>query len=215
MTDVLTLLVPHSARATLALKATEAQAMRPQLVALELRTSEDEQFAADVRAHLKQRLKDAEADRKSVTTHLDAAKKAVDAQYKPEKDAIEGLIEIIDAKLSECETRRRRLAHEAQKAASLLASTGNLAASAAALAAIETAEKPVGLTYVDTWEHKRVDLMALVKAVAAGRAPLEFLMLDNSAVKIWLRTYKDSTECPPVEGLEFARVSKPRAYAGG
>ena len=215
MTDVLTLLVPQGSQASLAQKAAEALALRPQVVALELRTPEDEQFAADVRAHLKQRLKDNDAGRKSVTVHLDAAKKAVDAQYRPEREALEGLVSLIDAKLSECETKRRAMALSAQRSATALAAAGHLARAANVLAIVEAAEKPVGLTYVDTWEHKRVDLMALVEAVAAGRAPIEFLMLDNSAVKIWLRTYKDSTECPPVEGLEFARVSKPRAYAGG
>lgn len=211
MTELLTLLVPANTQTTLATKAAEALAMRPQLVALELRTPDDEQFAADVRAHLKQRLKDSEVSRKSVTTHLDAAKKAVDAQYRPEREAIEGLIAIIDAKLSACETQRRAAAQEANRAAAALAATTGKLSEPVEL----KTRAPEGLTYVDTWEHKQVDLMSLVKAVAEGRAPLEMLRFDDSAIKIWLRTYKDSHVCPPIDGLAFERVSKPRAYAGG
>ena len=206
MSDALALLVPPGTSNVLAIEAQKARASAPQIEAIG-----NEQTLVDVRQHIKQRLAELETERKSITGHLDKAKKAIDALYRPVRDVYEEIVTGINAKLSAAERARKDAAEAMQAQARALAAAGQIDAAQAALALPET-PRPAGVGFVESWEHDplKADIRELAAAVAAGKAPVEFLRLDDSAIRIWLRSLKDSTIAPEVPGLSIKRVSKPR-----
>jgi len=206
MSDALALLVPPGTSNVLAIEADKARASRPQIDAIG-----NEQTLVDVRQHIKQRLAELENERKSITGHLNKAKKAIDALYRPVRDVYEEIVTGINTKLSAAERARKIAAEAAQAQARALAAAGQIDGAQAALALPET-PRPAGVGFVESWEHDplKADIRELASAVAAGTAPVEFLRLDDSAIRIWLRQRKDSTVAPQVPGLLIRRVSKPR-----
>jgi len=206
VSDALALLVPPGTSNVLAIEAQKARASAPQIEAIG-----NEQTLVDVRQHIKQRLAELETERKSITGHLDKAKKAIDALYRPVRDVYEEIVTGINAKLSAAERARKDAAEAMQAQARALAAAGQIDAAQAALALPET-PRPAGVGFVESWEHDplKADIRELAAAVAAGKAPVEFLRLDDSAIRIWLRSLKDSTIAPEVPGLSIKRVSKPR-----
>jgi Skp family chaperone for outer membrane proteins len=202
MSDALALLVPPGTSNVLAIEAQKARASAPQIAAIG-----NEQTLVDIRQHVKHRLAELDSERKGITGHLDKAKKAIDALYKPVRDVYDEIVSGIDAKLSAAERARRDAAAAAQAQARALAAQGQVTP-----VLPPEAPRPVGVGFVESWEHvpSEADIRALAAAVAAGTAPFEFLRLDDSAIRIWLRQFKDSTYVPPVPGLPIRRVSKPR-----
>lgn len=195
---IVALLLPESERSPLVAQAAKDAAARPQLEAIQCTTPEHEKFLGDVRAHLKQRVKDLEAQRTKITDPLNAAKRAVDALFRPIRKPYEDLVELVDAKLSAYMTAQR----DAQRALERsTAGTAQLSLPAPPESASETHG------YVESWEVSKFDIDTL----AASPEGRRFLSVDWSAVKILLRDWKDSKVAPEVPGLEFKLVSKPRA----
>lgn len=204
MTDILPILVPQGTQADLAGEASRVAAMRPTLEAIVVKGPEDEQFLADVRQHIAERVKALEAQRKTIAVPLDQAKKAVDALFRPARQAYEQLDDFIRAKLGEVETARREAARLAQAEAKRLAENGTFVELPVAQA------KPEGVKYVESWVLDSVDLFALVRATLTRPDWLCFLKLDEAAVKAYLKTYKDSSVVPEVPGLTFKKVAEAR-----
>lgn len=211
MTDILPILVPQGTQADLAGEATRVLAMRPTLEAIVCETPQDEQFLADTRQHIAERLKVLEAQRKTIAVPLDQAKKAVDALFRPARQAYEALDDMIRARLSARETQRREATRLAQEQARALAAAGDLAAAEKALPAV--ADRPEGVVYVESWELESVDLPALLRAILAGTAPVGFVTVVPAAVKEFLRTYKNSSIVPDVPGLTFKKITQARRGA--
>lgn len=63
-----------------------------------------------------------------------------------------------------------------------------------------TAQKPQGLHYQEKWSGECVDLMALVKAVAAGKASIMFLMANGPAINKQATATKNSL---PIDGIKW------------
>jgi len=116
------------------------------------------------------------------------------------------------AKLAEEKRRAEeiacRLAEDAAlRAAEALQKEGMTAAADAVLEAPIVAPKIVmeqvatdtGVSYRDTYSAEVIDLMALVKAVAAGTAPIYFLQADQTALNGWARSSKGTLPLPGVK----------------
>jgi len=106
------------------------------------------------------------------------------------------------------EEAARREAEEAQiRAAEALQSEGLFAASEAVLDApvvtpkVEVAmpEKSDGVSYRDVWSAEVVCLSELVKAVAAGTAPLNAIMANDTYLGQWARMSKGTEALPGVK----------------
>jgi len=106
------------------------------------------------------------------------------------------------------EEAARREAEEAQiRAAEALQSEGLFAASEAVLDApvvtpkVEVAmpEKADGVSYRDIWSAEVVCLSELVKAVAAGTAPLNAIMANETYLGQWARMSKGTESLPGVK----------------
>lgn len=106
------------------------------------------------------------------------------------------------------EEAARREAEEAQiRAAEALQSEGLFAASEAVLDApvvtpkVEVAmpEKADGVSYRDIWSAEVVCLSELVKAVAAGTAPLNAIMANETYLGQWARMSKGTEAIPGVK----------------
>jgi len=106
------------------------------------------------------------------------------------------------------EEAARREAEEAQiRAAEALQSEGLFAASEAVLDApvvtpkVEVAmpEKADGVSYRDVWSAEVVCLSELVKAVAAGTAPLNAIMANDTYLGQWARMSKGTESLPGVK----------------
>lgn len=122
------------------------------------------------------------------------------AWYRKEQDRIAE-----EKRKAEAEARRQ--AEEAQlRAAESLFDEGMEAAADAVLEApvvipkVEIAgpDKADGISYRDQWSAECVDLMALVKAVASGTAPLYFLQANATALNTWARNSKGTEKVPGV-----------------
>lgn len=195
---IVSLLLPEAKRAPLLAQSAQDAALKPQLAGLRCDTPAHEKVLGDLRAHLKERVKALEAARTTITDPLNAAKRAVDALFRPMRAPYEEMIELIDQKLSAYMTAAR----EAQRA--LERETAGTA-QAELPAAPQSASELHG--YVESWEvsEHHVDILA---ASAEGR---RYLTVDWSAVKLLLKDWRDSKVAPQVPGLEFRLVSKPRA----
>ena len=106
------------------------------------------------------------------------------------------------------EEAARREAEEAQiRAAESLQAEGLFAASEAVLDApvvtpkVEVAmpEKSDGVSYRDVWSAEVVCLAELVKAVAAGTAPLNAIMANDTYLGQWARMSKGTESLPGVK----------------
>lgn len=108
----------------------------------------------------------------------------------------------------EAEAKARREAEEQRiKEAEALESAGMTAAAEAALDApitiskveVYAPAKDEGVSYRDVWSAECVDLMSLVKAVAAGTVPVYFLQANDTALGQWARTSKGTDSIPGVK----------------
>lgn len=102
----------------------------------------------------------------------------------------------------------RKEAEEAQiAAAEKLQAEGMTAAAEAVISApvvtpkieVSQPEKAEGVSYRENFSAEVVDLMTLVKAVAAGTAPICYLQADSVALNGWARSTKGTASIPGVK----------------
>lgn len=204
MTDLVTVLVKDEQRKPLEDEAVKASGLAELYLTLEVTSPADEQFAVDVRAHAKARIDALEEQRFTIAKPLGQAKAALDALFRPARKAYEDVVRVLDAKLSAYATAQRELAR--QEATRLLAEGKPHEPP-------PPPSTPAGVDYRESWQAELVDLKALIlaeaEAIKGGDEP-QWLMLRPDAVKAFLEPYANSTEVPPVPGLKFSRVAKPR-----
>jgi hypothetical protein len=198
MTEILPILVPPEAQAALAQEATAAAGPLATMRIITIQTPEQAKLVADVESEAHRRFQDLEARRKTITTPLDQAKKAVDALFKPVTEPYKQIKAACAQKRSEYETRLREAEVAARETAKALSAQGDTGAAAAIVEAAKVPPSP-GTTW--KWRVKRVQI---------NLVPLKFLTLDEDAVDDYCADYKDSEVIPPVEGLEFERVAQTR-----
>lgn len=187
--DILSVLLPPGSAPVAYADVEPSKALITQIAV----TSEDEATVVRaVRDEAHRRIADLEAQRKTVTAPLAAAKAAVDALFRPVREPLEELKSLCKGVLDGWETRKLAAEAEARAQAKALSAGGD---SQAAETIMETRPQAKGQR---VWEvdSANVDLAAV---------PREFLTVDWSAVKIHCRTYKDSETIPAVPGIPFVR----------
>lgn len=187
------------------------------------------QLAAEDLKSIKAKAKDLDTLRKTMTRPLDAAKKAVmDFFREPEtflaeaertiKRAMLTFQQAEEDKRREEERKAReaakreedRLRKEAEERALAEMEAGNDAAAAEILEAPaptvlapvipRSYEKPEGVSTRDNWKGECTDLMALVKAIAAGKAPITLVTPDTKVIGQMARSLKGSIS---YDGIRF------------
>lgn len=178
---------------------TQAQETLAALRAWPCETPADESALAEILQAIKGKWKVLEDKRTTVTKPLNAAKRAVDALFKPALDALADAETIIKTKLAEAQSRRLEANARAMEAAKAAGMAGNSQGAGQALAALDLTKAPAGTHYRYTWDFTVEDL---------DQVPREWLSVDHSKVRIYLRQFQNSEVIPDparVPGLRFFR----------
>lgn len=193
-------------------------------------------FAAEIRKDLKRCQLTMDEARKNITRPLDAAKKAVMDLFRPVESGLELAIKNVDSKLlsydakmelirktEEDKLRRQAEAEEARKKSALEERARKAEEKGNALKAEELRtkaeevrvvaptlapmlQKPSGLSYAEYWKGEVVDLKELVKAIAAGRAPITFITINQAVINKQATASRDSLKFP---GIRFYSEKRP------
>lgn len=71
---------------------------------------------------------------------------------------------------------------------------------------VAAAPKPAGLSVPKPWDARLTNLMLLVKAIAAGKAPITLVHFDESMARRYAQSTKGTVEVPGVEFYQKAQV---------
>ena len=216
------------AQAALARFEAEEQPFGP----LVIRDNEDFQIAGVTLRDIVTRRKKLEDLQKSLTEPIDLSKKRIVDMFRPSLEGIKRQEQDFRLAISvytreQEDTRRREEARlrdihvkevaEAEARAAKLRDKGREQQAEAVLDAVPSTpvlvankEKVEGIGTVQTWKAEVTDLLALVSAVAAGKAPLYFLQANESALGSTAKTTKGSFSLP---GVRFYAETTTRVRA--
>ncbi len=195
-------------------------------------TTQPEYEAAGVFiAMLKDYARNLEKDRKSIVDPINQSVKKINARYKPKSDAIDTAIEQVNAKMVAYyrAEEKKRLQAEAEAAEAARKEKERLEARAAKAEASGKVEKAAVLaqaaemintnpiapvtekqtaqtTMVTTYSARVYDLLSLVEAVAAGKAPLAYIEANMSALNSAARSQKETLNVPGVKAVSETNV---------
>lgn len=179
--------------------------------------------AADVLKTIKQMAKVLDEERKKITSPLDATKKAVMDLFRAPTDKLaiaestiknrmltyqteqERIRREQEEKLQrEAEKKQREIEERAKKAeeSGKAEKAQELREKAASIVAPQIApmvNRVAGLSTRETWSAEVTDMMTLVRAVAEGKAPLNFLEANMTVLNAQARATKDSMAFPGVK----------------
>jgi hypothetical protein len=159
-----------------------------------IETADDNALAGEALRDVKRRHKKLEAERKKIAGPLLEAKRAVDALFKPPREALEQAERMIKGKIAgylEAVAERNTAAVEVASTAE------SLDDASAALATIEHAEAPAGVNVRHTWR-------AVV--IAEDMLDRRFLSPDMSKIKAWAKEHADADGKPlAIPGVRFDR----------
>ncbi len=189
-----------------------------------IKTPGDYIKAGEILITIKEIRKKIEATFKPIKQKMDAAKKEVldqektaDAPLKEAEDYIKPLIRAYDDEQERIRREEeRRLQEEARKreeeerlAAALAAEEEGDKEAAQAIIEEEVYVPPVvipkatpqvqGVSFRENWKHQVIDLMALVKAVAAGQVPINALNANDVFLGQQARSLKGAMKYPGVK----------------
>lgn len=174
---------------------------------------------------IKKLAKDIDETRKTMTKPLDEAKKSIMAFFEPATTSLTKAESIYKQKIiafdkTEAEKalklqreleEKARLQREAlEKEAAELAKAGNAEAASivAEQAQITTAPivniappKVAGISTRKNWKAEVVDVLALVKAVAEGKAPLELIAPNMTVINRYAKASEDKLNIPGVRAF--------------
>lgn len=193
-------------------------------------TNADYQSASDLLRDVKSRGKALDEKRKAITAPLDAAKKATMDMFRPATDAIGQIEGILKKKMGSFVAEQDRLRREAEAKAAevarkeqekLQAKADKLrekgcgekadaldmqAASTVAVAPLIEAPAASGAHVRKVWKARLTDKMALIKAVAEGKASPELLDYNESVGNGLAKALKSGMNVPGVEAYEDVQV---------
>lgn len=191
------ILVQDHQREQIQSEADQASGILGQLRDWPCDTEEDETVLAEILQEFKGRYKELEEKRKSITQPLNAAKRAVDALFRPARSALEEAERIIKGKLRDAADRREAARREALRLASEAAGRGDVKGAQAAMATIPTnSGGPDGVSYRYQWKWELVDI---------EKVPPGFLALNPATMKMYVSKYRTSDEIPGIPGIRFHR----------
>lgn len=184
---------------------------------------------------IKAKAKELEETRKSITGPMDDAKKRVmdffrkPLQFLADAEAVikRGMIAYDteqekkrreeEARLQELARKEQeRLEKAAEKKAEKAEAKGNTERAAEIRESVPVVAMPTvavarpkveGIARRSTWSGEVVDKMALIKAVAAGKAPATLLAVNQTALNQMARALKDELSYPGVKAVETQQIA--------
>jgi hypothetical protein len=202
---------------------------------IQISTIEDFSNAGVLLQSVKSRAKEIDDLRKSMTTPLDSAKKKIMDFFRPATDKLNDATKTISNTMIAWENEQERIRQEAQREAERLAreraETENLslAAELERSGNQELAEQvintqvevvPVKVQSIvprsaqafsrETWSGECTNLMALVKAIAAGQAPISLVMANTVVINGLARNLKGSMSYPGIQFVSSKSMSSRR-----
>lgn len=170
-----------------------------------IESENEDSEALDALRLVRRKIKDIEAERMNLTRPLDEAKKKIKAKWDVPIKRLNGYAAIIIAARRKWETRkaeleRKRQAEAEEQAAQLEEQGMGEVAEAVRTAAAPVEEKVKGKGI--SYSAKVVDLPALIRAVAEGRADLNFLQDNPVAINAEARRSKQDFAVPGCELIE-------------
>lgn len=195
--------------------------------AYEIDCPESYEAAAEDLTQIKSRLSSLEEQRKSLTRPLDQAKAKIMEFFRPPKELLEEGERILKQSMLayRAEEERKRRAFEAAMREEARRCRERLEAEARAAAAkgaeeeaqlkreqaenvitpilAPTTPKPKGISIAESWRAQVIDKLALVRAVAEGKAPTELLEVNMQAANRLALSLKQAFAYP---GLKAVRV---------
>lgn len=199
--------------------------------AYQIDSQEMRDLAGDDLQQIKRRQKTIESQRLELTAPLNAVVKKINDMFRQPKDwldeaerLLKGAILIYDqaqaAKAAEeqrlreeaARIERERIAAEAEKAREAgRAEEANAMAQVAEMVIAPPVAVPVqktaGISTRSNWTAEVVDLMELVKAVAAGTQPLTLLQADTTRLTQMAKALKAELNIPGVRAVENTIIS--------
>jgi hypothetical protein len=158
------------------------------------------------------RLKTVDATRKRLAKPINEAKQLIQDTYNPAINAWQEVIDLCKSKVQAfitAESERKRALEAAAEAAH------RAAAPVAEVAALVTAaSEPVkveGMTTRDVWSAAVVDLPSLLRAVADGRAPADFVIVNGAGIDRYVNATRGTAPIPGVRidrGTEVRRTGR-------
>lgn len=219
--------VPAETRNEIASLAELAQ----QSAELTIASQPEYQQAADLLTEIKKRGKALEEKRKAITSPLDAAKKATMDMFRPAVDAINEFEKAVKLKMGGFVREQDRLrqvaaAQAAEKARAeqeklmsqadklrekgkedLAAAKEQQAATTVAVAPLIEAPAATGAHARRIWKARLTDKMALIQAVADGRASPELLDYNESVGNGLAKALKSGLNVPGLDAYEDISIA--------
>lgn len=197
---------------------------------MEIASPADYRWAADELRQVKTKMKELDSDRRKITSKLDAAKKSIMDLFREPLQFLADAETVIKRKMlawqQEEERKRReaealarenqrkeqeRLQAQAKKAEQRgkveQAEALRQQADATPAIAPPAPQKVAGLSTREDWEAEVVDKMALVKAVAAGKVPIEALDVNMPLLNKMARALKQSLAWDGVKARAVQRIA--------
>lgn len=180
------------------MKVVEYGEMLDELKGFTITSDEDFKLASEILLQTKKHLKSIEARRKEVTDPLNKALTAIRSWFKPAEETLEQTEAFLKKEIASYSLRLQKANEEAAREAALAAQRNDFDGAHTAHMAMQTLPSAKGITVTERWEHV-VEDVSLV--------PREFLTVDHSAVKIYLKNAVQAGEEPaPIPGIRFEKV---------
>lgn len=183
-------------------KRQEGQSAIAHVEALPCNTPEEEQTCSHLLTMTRDIVKELEAQRTAITKPLLDAKRGIDNLFRPARQPWEHIESVIRSKIQVFRQARLEAEQAAKEAAYALAAQGQTEQVTEVLATVPVRHETVGIGEGREWTFGVKDKTLV---------PEEFKAVDHSAVKIWLKQYKNSEVVPEIPGLVFRRVATVRA----
>lgn len=205
---------------------TQAQAEYNRAAALVVSSEPEYEAAGEYIAGLKRYKNALEKERKELVDPLNQHVKTINNKFKPHSDAIDKAIAQVNAKMvgyfrgqerirleaeAQAAEKARKEQERLQKRAEAAAAKGQEEKAAALQAQAEivtpvavqpTVHKQTGATTIAvTWSVQVYDKLALIEAVAAGKASMELLEPNMTALNQMARANKDTLNIPGVKAV--------------
>jgi len=162
-----------------------------------LATHEDEQTAGALLREIARVISEVDAARKiEKQPHLDGGRE-VDARYRQALDELERVDGLIRGRLRDAIQAREHARLEALEIARL----GSAAEGSRALAALPADVRISGVS--ESWGYE-------VRAVHVAQVPAEYLMVDLTKVRAYIRDCIRTGQAPSIPGIDFEQVAQIR-----
>lgn len=178
-------------------KTKQFQEELQEIESFEIEDEDDYQTASEILGEVKKIYAEVESRRKKVTDPLRTAIAEFSKWYKPAQETLTKMEFVLKGKIAEFIENQRIEAEKAMQETAEAAKAGDFDAAHEAAKGIVQEAKSKNVTVREVWDFRVVDL---------DKVPREFLNLDQSAVRIYLKKVKTS-EPEPVPGLEFFKKS--------